>query len=584
MPLTLYRYILFEVLKLLAASTLVLVVVMSFGVAIKPISEGLLEPIQMVKVILYTMPGMLTFALPFAAAFASTLVFFRMCGDNEITACAVSGISYREILAPIFVLGLVLTLSMFFLSNWIVPKFWQLAAREVEQDVARMLIRQIQRGEVVRMDDWIIYADYAQDGIDIDPTTTDDKPVPQNRMLLLGAAVGKTQSERRPILNSEGEPKKNKEGKVITEYHTRLRADYTAERVWVDLFYDDLNDRAYATLSLNQVAMNNPESGRLISLKHAPIKEQEVPSPFRQRPKYMSLTRLRNMAREPDMSPEIRYHKQVLVDALASRQLLIRLEKQFQQQNVVGNLTDHADRTVQIRAETVRLLHDRITLGTSKQTLRRGSEYGGRGIEVVTTIDQAPKRIFARTAEISVDRHALDDEPRLRLTLFDTVVAGSGPTDQTAQRELQLPLLKYAQPIAQPLIERGAEELSEVASTFSRGAPEVHRHWKMLDHRIRDLRRHITSRLHERAAMAVMCLLVLLLGGIMSMLLRNQMPLAIFFWCFMPTVLAFVTVSSGQQMFESHDISSVLSTSMIWSGNGGLAVIIIGIYAKLRRN
>ena len=59
MPLTLYWYILRDLLKLLITSTLVLVIVMSFGFAIKPISDGLLGPWQLVKVIGYTMPGML---------------------------------------------------------------------------------------------------------------------------------------------------------------------------------------------------------------------------------------------------------------------------------------------------------------------------------------------------------------------------------------------------------------------------------------------------------------------------------------------------------------------------------------------
>ena len=75
MPLTLYWYILRDLLKLLITSTLVLVIVMSFGFAIKPISDGLLGPWQLVKVIGYTMPGMLTFAMPFAVASGTIICF-----------------------------------------------------------------------------------------------------------------------------------------------------------------------------------------------------------------------------------------------------------------------------------------------------------------------------------------------------------------------------------------------------------------------------------------------------------------------------------------------------------------------------
>ena len=94
MPWTLYWYILRDLLKLLALATAVLVLVISAAVAIKPLSDGLLGPVALVKFILYTMPTTLQFALPFGAAFASTIVFNRMAADNEIVACSASGMSY----------------------------------------------------------------------------------------------------------------------------------------------------------------------------------------------------------------------------------------------------------------------------------------------------------------------------------------------------------------------------------------------------------------------------------------------------------------------------------------------------------
>ncbi|MEX0741147.1 MAG: LptF/LptG family permease, partial [Phycisphaeraceae bacterium] len=167
MLLTLHRYILRELLKLLAASSAVLVVVMAFGFSIGPISEGLLGPAQMLRVIVYTIPGMLLFALPFAAAFASTLLFFRMAADNEITACAATGVSYRSLLAPVLIVGVLLTGSLFWLSNWVVPHFWRVVSQEVEQDVAEMVVRQIQRREVVRLGRLLLYADVAHSNVPI---------------------------------------------------------------------------------------------------------------------------------------------------------------------------------------------------------------------------------------------------------------------------------------------------------------------------------------------------------------------------------------------------------------------------------
>ena len=135
MPWTLYRYILKDLLKLLVISSLVLVLVISVAAAIKPLSGGLLGPGTMVKYVLYLAPTMLGFILPFSGAFASTLVFSRMANDNELLVCRAGGISYGMILLPVVFLGLVLTLTLFFLSNWVVPSFYRSAAFMLEKDI-----------------------------------------------------------------------------------------------------------------------------------------------------------------------------------------------------------------------------------------------------------------------------------------------------------------------------------------------------------------------------------------------------------------------------------------------------------------
>ena len=108
MPWTLYRYILKDLLKLLVFTTVVLTVVISFAASIKPMSEGLLSPGSMFRFIIYTVPTMVQFAVPFAGTFAGTMVFNRMVNDNEILACAAGGISYRALLVPVISLAGVL--------------------------------------------------------------------------------------------------------------------------------------------------------------------------------------------------------------------------------------------------------------------------------------------------------------------------------------------------------------------------------------------------------------------------------------------------------------------------------------------
>src|SRR5688572_29498054 len=109
MPWTIYRYILRDLVKLLLLRTTVPAVVIGFAAAIKPLSDGMLGAEGLIKFVLYSIPTMIGVAIPFSAAFASTLIFCRLTADNEILACRASGMSYLTILLPVLFLGLALT-------------------------------------------------------------------------------------------------------------------------------------------------------------------------------------------------------------------------------------------------------------------------------------------------------------------------------------------------------------------------------------------------------------------------------------------------------------------------------------------
>ena len=101
----------------------VLVMVIAFGAAIKPLAaDDLIGAWQTTKYIMLATIPMLQFALPFAAAFAATIVLHRMTTDHEIQAASVSGISYRRILLPIAAMGVVLVAVMVLLTQSIVPR------------------------------------------------------------------------------------------------------------------------------------------------------------------------------------------------------------------------------------------------------------------------------------------------------------------------------------------------------------------------------------------------------------------------------------------------------------------------------
>ncbi len=551
MPLTLYSYILREMLKVFVAALAVLVIVMAFGFSLKPLSEGVLGPWQLVKVVAFTMPGMVTFALPFAAALASTMTFFRMSSDNEITACAVSGISYREMLTPVLLLGLCLTVGSFFLSNWIVPRFWKLVAMEVEQDAARLVVAKLQRREVVELGGLILYADTARDKVEIEKRP-DGEPVPYNRMELRGAAVAKLDKKQ------------------------DMHGDYTAERATVD-FYHHIDGRTYVTMMLTGVTINEPDSGRLIAIKNQPIEAQEIPSPLTTKPKFLSLPKLQAMALEPELSPDVRTLKENLTEAIDAQRLLQQLAARMRDGDGKLELKNVASQPYVITSPVVEIVKQSLSL-------KMASGVTGAPAKKVIVIHQVggrdPQRFEAESGQIDVAAGGPGGQPRVNLLLRDVQVFDPALPTPSTLKQITLPLLRYDH--AEASAPRTRAELAEQAKTYKSSG--VTKAASDLDRKVFEVEREIKSRLHERGAMSVNGMLVVLLAAVMSMKLRNQVPLAIFFWCFMPTVVAFIMITSGQAMIGWRDHAAIWGITMTWMGNICLATLVGGIYMRLSRN
>ena len=544
MPRTLYGYILRELLKVLVASTGVLTAVMSVAFAIMSVSEAQLGPWSLVKIIFLVLPGMLTVALPFAAALAGTLVFFRMSQDNEITACAVSGISYPKLAVPVLALGLGLTGGMFWFSNWVVPRFWQMAEREGTVDAVRLAVRKVRERDVIEWGPMVIRADAA--GIQT-PEPVPDGPTPYSRLVLEGVAVGKVDAEM-GVLDS-----------------------YTARRAVIDMYRDEEGDRAYATMLLEEVSRNDPASGSMPYVGRITTESIEVPSFFQDRPQFMSLRRLQKLAQDPLRSPEVRQMRRNLIEAVARSELLGTIEGALRGVSGTVELLTRTD--LRARVEGGSAVYE-----DNGKRLKIAGPGGGR-VRVTLLVGDVPReKVEAEFAYCSVAQSSETGEPRVLLSLRN--VSDPGVADaRLAKRDI---VLRPLHAPLQPLRQLGLPELMErTAGSQDKRVRTLRRN---LDESIVSLRRGISSRVHERAATAVNCALVLMLGAAMSIWLRQRTPLTIYFWCFMPTVAAFLMISSGRQITSWHEMPVAMGLAMTWAGNAGLAGLVLGVFWKLRRN
>ena len=92
------------------------------------------------------------------------------------------------------------------------------------------------------------------------------------------------------------------------------------------------------------------------------------------------------------------------------------------------------------------------------------------------------------------------------------------------------------------------------------------------------------GQLHERAALAVSCLLVLLFSAILSMKMHQSMPLVVYFWSFLPAIVLVIVIHSGENMATDRGTGPAAGLALMWAGNLAMALALAWNYWRLARN
>ena len=112
---------------------------------------------QTLAIILYILPTVLTFTIPWAALVAVMLVFGRFSADNEITAMRSSGVSILQIVSPIIVIAFLLTCLCLYLQLFMAPPLLGKARTMLKDVVGNQPTSIFEPGVPVRFNDLRIY-------------------------------------------------------------------------------------------------------------------------------------------------------------------------------------------------------------------------------------------------------------------------------------------------------------------------------------------------------------------------------------------------------------------------------------------
>lgn len=118
-----------------------------------------------IQLLFSLLPSIMILTFPMALLMASMLMYGRMTQDNELIALQASGYSTWQLIVPAFIVGLILTVILFWWSNRIAPKglrFFQNMSAEILKDTATAGIHP---GGFNKLGRYIFFPSSIEDGI-----------------------------------------------------------------------------------------------------------------------------------------------------------------------------------------------------------------------------------------------------------------------------------------------------------------------------------------------------------------------------------------------------------------------------------
>ncbi len=128
------------------------------GAVLDMLSRGI--PVEnFFKFILYTMPQVLIYTIPWSILVGIMVVFGRLSADSEITAMRACGVSLLQIVAPLLLFVIIMTGVCFYLQVYLGPPLYRQARELLRDTVTTQPMAIFEPGKQVEFEGMVIYID-----------------------------------------------------------------------------------------------------------------------------------------------------------------------------------------------------------------------------------------------------------------------------------------------------------------------------------------------------------------------------------------------------------------------------------------
>ncbi len=558
MPRILLRHIIAELLRVQILTASVLVAVIAFGAAIRPIMQNLLGAEEVLQFVTLASVPMLQYALPFAGAFAGTIVYARLAADNEIVAMSAAGLSYRRILMPAAALGLVLFLGMALLVDAGVPRFWTSMRRLITRDVTRLFVSSVERGEAFRVGNTQLYADEVMviPGEEVVGQGGDGtlQRGPSTRLALAGVAA------------------------IETGPDGRTQTEFTAEFATVDVYRTE--ESAFLKLLFRNATAFRDGEDALVYVPQAEPEAIDLGKGIQLEPKDLDSAGLLRVWNDVGGYHRVAEARREATSALTAVDAWTCITKSLAETGTArfadaGGIRIYEVKNAQLMGSTL---------------VPRGKTGDVREIELV----EIERGVVTKRA--SVKQATLNAEPRpkgagMRFELLaraDTVAdlrgLGSGrwPPRIVGLAAENCPAPDRSGLALEALVveAKASPELQE--GPAAQAAAAARAAGARIEREVDDVRADIVARIVQRINQSLSAPLMLLLGAVLAIRLRGGNPLQIYLIAFIPSIADILLISGGEQMLK--DATSLTGVIVASSGNLVILAVIADSLRRIARN
>ena len=562
MPRILLRHIIAELLRVQLLTASVLVAVIAFGAAIRPIMQNLLGAQEVLQYVMLASVPMLQYALPFAGAFAGTIVYARLAADNEVLAMSAAGLSYRKILAPALALGVALFLIMAVLVDLGVPRFWLSMRNLITRDVTKLFVSAVERGEAFNVGGTQLYADEAMvvSREELEKAAraagiTDLSTVPVTRLGLAGVAAVEV----------------GPDGLTATEF--------TAERATVDVYR--ANDSAYLKLIFRNATAFREGEDALVYVPQAEPEAIDLGRGVRIEPKDLDSRGLLALWADPLRHHRVADARTRTIDTLESRDAWACMERAASAGDALRLSDGGGRRSYEVRGARF----ERGGTGEVKLVPRTGNTFELLEFErgVITkrarvaeaNFDEEPRpKGVALRFELRTRNASVEDVRGLGATRWPPRIVGLLPDSCTKVDRTGQAIDALTSDASE-----GVRDIGPIAGVVQDAAREQANELVAAERRVRA---DIVARAVQRINQSLAAPLMLLLGAVLAVRLRGANPLQVYLLAFLPSIANVLLISGGEQMLK--DSTTLVGGLVASSGNIGIATTILLSYRKIARN